>query len=116
MKNFLQTTIEILNSDNLSTSSKALRISEQAVFYNQEFKHELISELFKGFVQHGNYSYSESIVYENGNFSIVFNKNYKNLMIIIIAGNTDGNKFLMPRTIDEFITDCQKAGIKLEWK
>lgn len=90
--------------------------------YSQPFKPEMITELFEGWSQDGSYYASplhiDNINYENkvyylrfhwDKYSIVYKT--KNDQHSIYVGN---NK--IPRTLDDFINDCQRAGIKLERK
>ncbi len=99
MKNFLQTTIDILNDVNLSTSSKTLRISEQAVFFNQEFSFELIVNLFKGWeIKH----------YINNLSGLGYT--------YLTLSDYPGYEYYQYKqnTIDDFVTDCQQLNIELE--
>ena len=90
-------------------------------FYSQPFKPELITELFGGWKYDG-------LLFTNKNYEIQFTK-YQLMEILgyysdddcgIINGvNENGKLFyevIIPRTLDEFITDCQRAGIELTWK
>lgn len=65
-------------------------------FYAQPFKPELITELFEGFTPFVNY------------YGYVF-YNHKDGSGIQLKVNN-------PRTLDDFINDCQRAGIILEWR
>ena len=75
-------------------------------FYSQEFKPELITELFEG------WELSEDGVYYNGDIFIDYDCNGDGLNICYSGVSI----VPMPRTLDDFITDCQRAGIELEWK
>lgn len=76
-------------------------------FFAQQFKPEMITELFEGWIinrleQFANLDYKiniydrkKQIEYNNGNYIYYFAK---------------------PRTLDDFINDCERAGIELQWK
>jgi hypothetical protein len=82
-------------------------------FYSQPFKPELITELFEG------------INYEGDNIYV-----NNTLQIVDICCGVNGDEVFyngggepktqhyspFPRTLDDFITDCSRAGIKLYWK
>jgi len=80
-------------------------------FYSQPFKPEMIIELFQGW----------HIDYDEGVWQ---NKKYPEKAIEFIINDDDSEWMLIdyltsirkPRTLDEFITDCQRAGIELEWR
>ena len=78
-------------------------------FYSQPFKPELITELFEG------WETKDFSLYKNDNShrDIRFNDG--------ITYNFELNDFIeennyYPRTLDDFINDCQRAGIELEWR
>lgn len=79
-----------------------------AIFYSQPFKPGLITELFEGFIPTGHeQDYSHTSDYD-------FQFKTKRYMIHYGLEITITNSY--PRTLDDFITDCQRAGIELEWK
>lgn len=87
-----------------------------AKFYSQPFKPELITELFEGWVTdatdeseypYANYWYDSSSI-----ISAEFGEYFDNNLYLL-------NQELIlckPRTLDDFINDCQRAGIELTWK
>lgn len=87
-------------------------------FYSQPFKPELITELFEGWVLA---EYSKA---EFGYFKTVINKHiaeiefseyYDDGLYQICCTKTD-QIIPKPRTLDDFINDCQRAGIELQFK
>ena len=76
-----------------------------ANFLNQPFTPELIVEKFKGWVKD-----NECDIYyykDTSNFiECKYDKKY----------SVNGTMFLIPRTLADFINDCQRAGIELEFK
>ena len=94
-----------------------------STFYSQPFKPELITELFEGWVcnarEEDEIPYAmfvrgegtETEYIEFGEYyddeRYVVSDRYLNRMEYIIA---------KARTLDDFITDCQRAGIELKWR
>lgn len=92
-------------------------------FYSQPFKPELITELFGGwtlgtmtdeddklyFVANSD-KYRIEFSLETGSEFIFYGYDYTISKHDIIKGRTD----LLPRTLDDFITDAARAGINLE--
>lgn len=73
------------------------------IFYSQPFKPELITELFKGWgLVHGRFWHHEKrvCIWIKGNY-ISYNRE---------------SSIKRPRTLDDFINDCQREEIELEWK
>lgn len=71
-------------------------------FYSQPFKPEMITELFEGWEGYdGHYYYKKQAIFDFGytNYEIKSNINWK-----------------IPRTLNDFISDCNRAGIELNWK
>ena len=85
-------------------------------FYSQPFKPELITELFEGWLKEIHNSQELYIHWEN--WQIEFDENDRNNKYCIYSYYGDWYKIttLKPRTLDDFINDCQRAGIELEWK
>lgn len=87
-----------------------------ANFLNKPFKPGMITELFEGWINSSN-SFNDKIYtlkheeFVDGNtewrliFSRIHGVNYWN-----------GLSLHFPKTLDHFITDCQRAGIELTWK
>lgn len=76
--------------------------SEIADFYSQPFKSELITELFEGWKTYDSLGYLH-----RGNAIAVRN----NLYMYNLSSWQNP-----PRTLDDFINDCQRYNIELEWK
>jgi hypothetical protein len=78
-------------------------------FYSQEFKPELVEKYFQ--TDHKLFLPCENCfpLYRDGKYAIkseyTGNDGYPMPMFID-----------MPETLNEFITDCKRAGIELEWK
>ena len=81
-------------------------------FYAQPFKPELI-DLFEGWeCITDNHLFSE---YSSEEYA--FNYDYKkNGTMKFYIHDVKVVEFPFPRTLDEFITDCQRAGIELIWR
>jgi len=75
------------------------------LFYGYQFSEDIITKLFDGFVP-----FRDEYKFREGFYYLMFGKkkyqikHYGNAVIIPL-----------PRTIDEFITDCQRFGIELDW-
>jgi hypothetical protein len=86
-------------------------------FYSQKFKPELITELFEGFKQDMYFDKSRlwqikkkyRIDFSNGELEI----NYNTMNMPLWRKKLTS---IFPRTLDDFINDCQRAGIELKWK
>ena len=78
-------------------------------FYSQPFKPELITELFEGweFDKRSLTAFRNSVDTETVEFDV-------NGKMKIHQLSTD--VFPYPRTLDDFINDCKRAGIELEWR
>ena len=86
-------------------------------FYSQPFKPELIKELFEGWEIHFSDQFSLYDIYKcmEREYFIFLNKDFSG------AGYKSNTSFgycntYYPRTLDDFINDCKRAGIELEWK
>ena len=87
-------------------------------YLNQQFASTMIVEKFKGW----NYNW------HTGQYSLDYNDTDKVILIdfpdkevmfldtIDILGKMKKYRFLIPRTLSDFINDCQRAGIELEFK
>jgi hypothetical protein len=87
-------------------------------FYSQPFKPELITELFEGW--EANFEICSKCTiknlkdYSTFDFWVDIWNNY-----ILWEPHTKGELFwnlMFPRTLDDFINDCQRAGIELKWR
>ena len=79
-----------------------------ANFLNQRFKPEMITEWFAGWETDLLLSH-----YKNQSDYVVFHIGIQEYNLI---HNSRSNQFYIPRTLDDFITDCQRVGIELHWK
>ena len=85
-------------------------------FYCQSFKPELITELFDGWKITQTEKYPE---HDGDDYGHTW-RNEKNIQIEYDGYHSSrlmlyGEDMIFPRTLDDFITDCQRAGIELEW-
>ncbi len=116
--NYLQNNVNGFNPDFVNMIVK-LGFTSDYLFYSQPFKPEMITELFEGWgFQH---------IHTIGGIKIS-GKRYRNLgyeievtfydaqYYDIAQGVDDITDFIYPRTLDDFINDCARAGIELEWK
>ena len=80
-------------------------------FYNQPFETAMIEKYFKGWVKTKDLSF----IVMNGNNRILIGKKaiYEDQGRDVFA---DNYLFPKPRTLNHFISDCKRAGIKLEWR
>jgi hypothetical protein len=77
-----------------------------ANFLNRPFKPEMITELFEGFTKNVEEGYTYKT--QDGNdFQLRLSQT-----MLVIYGHFSG----LPSVIDQFISDCQRAGIELDWK
>jgi hypothetical protein len=79
-------------------------------YYLQPFKPELITELFEGW---GLTKIYHEYPYTDGEYQLKFVNGYME------TANKNGaiyGKIFTPRTLDDFINDCQRAGIELTWR
>ena len=77
-------------------------------FYNQLFKPEMVTEHFEGWISNEGVFVSEGLME-----SIVLGKDKE----IEYGNSEDGLRYgLYPKTLNDFITNCLQAGIKLRWK
>ena len=81
------------------------------LFYNQPFDTAMIEKYFKGWVKTKDLSF----IVMNGNNRILIGKKaiYEDQGRDVFA---DNYLFPKPRTLNHFISDCKRAGIKLEWR
>ena len=84
---------------------------ETSNFYNQPFDTAMIEKYFKGWVKTKDLSF----IVMNGNNRILIGKKaiYEDQGRDVFA---DNYLFPKPRTLNHFISDCKRAGIKLEWR
>lgn len=85
-------------------------------FYSQPFKPELITELFEGLKLTKEKYFivisCNDFIIEMAVESHPINSNY------IVYDHKGGNciNFIIPKTLNDFISDCQRAGIELTFK
>ncbi|MCX6154445.1 MAG: hypothetical protein NT007_09810 [Candidatus Kapabacteria bacterium] len=83
-------------------------LSNANEFYSQPFKPEMITELFEGWKE---VSVKNDIntVFKDDKDEICFwqDEKYYNIRFLAVTN---------PETLDDFIRDCQRAGIELIWK
>jgi hypothetical protein len=85
--------------------------SDSGEFYSQPFKHELITELFEGWIADADEPSYTYATFTNPNTIIDFGE-YRNASLYTI----NYVRFYVPRTLDDFINDCQRVGVGLEWR
>lgn len=84
--------------------------------YSEPFKPEMIVERFKGWKLLIPPK-TQTIIATHFPYDIVFHEMTPNCMTICTDDNGDvTDDFIKPRNLDEFIVQCQQAGIELEWK
>ena len=85
------------------------------LFYNQPFDTAMIEKYFKYMqdITSGGSIGNPHIIYKNGNHHLWFTP-YR---VVIERDNpSETHKTMLPRTLNHFISDCIRAGIKLEWR
>ncbi len=87
-----------------------------AEWYNQKFQPELIEKYFEGWEKHKtfvntyNYSYQNKYLIKEASGIYSMLMNYKSIEDCIVLTT------LYPETLNDFIRDCQRAGIELTYK
>jgi len=100
-------------------------VDKVANFYSLPFKPELITELFEGWGEHQNKIYS-------CRFDRIGKGSYNNIIEVFFSDKVDrisyGNSIIrnhhpqnivmsiLPKSLNDFISDCQRAGIELTFK
>ena len=104
-------------------------------FYSQPFKPDMITEFFDGWEygvvrdktdEHGNYAIME-INQKFGDTDICFHFDSNSTNLMTVFYNTDlknrtdikdwdEEEFYYPKTLNDFISDCNRAGIELVWR
>lgn len=80
-------------------------------FYSQPFKPELITELFEGWEKEEANVEMYYLIEDDYTWCEWTGTKYE------VQGTLDNIKlYSLPRTLDDFINDCQRAGIKLYFK
>ena len=82
----------------------------QFEFYSQGFAPSLITDIFDGW-KIIKTSKSKAYFHEDTGYTIEFNKGEMN-----ISAKYDTYSFVMPRILDEFITDCERIGLYMDWR
>jgi len=106
--------------------SEVLLTDDHPHFYKQPFKPELITELFEGweYIDLDDFLISKPYEPDEGHFAdyeYFIECDFPFEIYKIYHYKQELKEDLVrtpkpPRTLDEFITDCQRAGIILEWK
>ena len=98
---------QILHRFNQNTDKEDI-----AQFYSQPFRPELITELFEGW---GCDVEDDSYWFRNNHDKINYARSEMG-GYIQYDSTLMNQTFDIPRTLDDFINDCQRAGIELEWR
>ena len=88
------------------------QMEDAGVFYSQLFKPELIEKYFEGWETK---DFPDNSIYYNWGepfLGAVFNFNKHSKVVKILKDKT---YLLKVKTLDQFITDCQRAGIELSF-
>ncbi len=86
-------------------------IQDVAYFYAQPFQPEMVRKLFKGWKQVGNDLFDCNFVLNKmQNVRIDFTVSEVTYQLCF------KHTFNMPKNLDQFITDCSRSYIQLEWK
>lgn len=80
-------------------------------FYSTPFNKEMVCDLFKYWMES---EIKNEYINLNDN-GISFGKNLYEIRLDKEDSLT-GDKFLMPKTLDDFIRDCERKGLMLVWK
>ena len=97
-------------------TNTALTFHKLKDFYSQPFKPELITELFEGWKFEWQ-NKSKSIESSTGECRIYFYDNKVSYEITIYVEPENNIYFgALPQTLNDFISDCNRAGSELEFK
>lgn len=84
-------------------------------FYKQKFENEYITKHFHGWIERDTGVYSYAPPHTGRQHTIDFLK-YNRYRILAAAQGSDWLYHFKPKTLDHFISDCQRAGVQLEWR
>ena len=101
--------------ENLIKFSNIPEKADDWYFYDQPFETAMIEKYFKYMqdITSGGSIGNPHIIYKNGNHHLWFTP-YR---VVIERDNpSETHKTMLPRTLNHFISDCIRAGIKLEWR
>lgn len=101
----------------ISCLSKFPNFTDTNSFYDQSFKPEMITELFDGWEK----SKDTDIIlsYSDKDYIIFWQKSIPSIMNVDYKDNNkslDIQEYWTPCRLNDFINDCQQAGIELEWR
>jgi len=85
-------------------------------FYSQPFKPEMIVELFEGWQEQEDYNYINKDEFGYCLIQCSDDESRWNYIKQRKTFATEYNGLYIPRTLDDFINDCQRAGIELIWR
>lgn len=88
----------------------SMKLSEYEKFISKTFNPKMITELFEGFKQ--GVDTREHLI---GNFTIFVNDDDSSYPYTITENEVYQASYFQPQTLNDFINDCQRAGIELEW-
>ena len=111
VKEFIDEFAKYWHNTKLDYKQISFYLFETSNFYNQPFDTAMIEKYFKGWVKTKDLSF----IVMNGNNRILIGKKaiYEDQGRDVFA---DNYLFPKPRTLNHFISDCKRAGIKLEWR
>ena len=111
VKEFIDEFAKCWHNTKLDYKQISFYLFETSNFYNQPFDTAMIEKYFKGWVKTKDLSF----IVMNGNNRILIGKKaiYEDQGRDVFA---DNYLFPKPRTLNHFISDCKRAGIKLEWR
>jgi len=114
-------TVDENNTDSLADIQlkQSAKLGAVALFYSQPFKPEMIAELFEGWTKGGDFA-NQLIEFGDGHanhFSIETHWDINgDWSVAKYLKHCSEHRTTAPITLDVFISDCQRAGIELEWK
>ena len=115
VKEFIDEFAKYWHNTKLDYKQISFYLFETSNFYNQPFDTAMIEKYFKYMqdITSGGSIGNPHIIYKNGNHHLWFTP-YR---VVIERDNpSETHKTMLPRTLNHFISDCIRAGIKLEWR
>ena len=114
VKEFIDEFAKYWHNTKLDYKQISFYLFETSNFYNQPFDPAMIEKYFKGW----------ECVLNDTEFQTTQFSQYVNILVEedLIINHTEklfciGDwELMMPQTLNHFISDCKRAGIKLEWR
>lgn len=110
-------TMDILIFKTITKTVPKIVLKHVSEFYNQKFEPTMITEYFDGWLVTDD---NENIFYnkDTGDYRLrcTAYENERNVFVLIINHKINFMNTRETQTLDDFISDCLRAGIKLMWR